>query len=551
MGLRPDVIVIGSGAGGGAAAWALTGHGLSVLLLEAGPRFDPARDYPLDQAGWERKGFPAPPGSRGQVLYGDLGQLDPALSDLASFDAAHPVRIGALRQPSASGYAHVMGVGGSTLHYVGEAHRLHPDSFSLRGRTGLGADWPLSYGEMEPFYTAAENLVGVAASGDGGPRWRSQGWPLPAHPPSPSARLLGRAAASLGWGWSVNPRAALSESRDGRPACNYCGQCSRGCPLGDKGSADVTFLAGAERTGLLDLRPNAMVTRLLRGPNARIVGVEAVVEGRVQRFEAPEVILAGGAVQTPRLLLAFADAEEPQGMANGSGQVGRNFMETLSIMVAGLAPDLTLGQRGLPADAINWDFSAPDLVDGAAGGFRLGNATIEVGLAGPIAVATRLMPGHGRAFKASMRQGFGSALAVTALGAVIPDHRSFVALSPDQRDAHGLPLPVIHSVLTENSLLLLKRMAEAARSLLAAAGVPTPREQRSSWDRFTATHVFGTCRMGEDRQTSVTNAFGRCHDYENLWIADASLFPGSGGGESPALTISALALRQAAHLAAR
>ena len=537
-----DAVVIGAGAGGGAAAWQLCALGLKVLLLEAGPAFDPATDYPLTAPGWERHGFPAPPGSRAMLSYGDLGRLDPATEDLASWSrGGFPWRLppGAPRPPSDVGYAHVQGVGGSTLHFVGEAHRLHPDAFRRHSLTGQGVDWPIGYNDLEPFYALAEEVTGVA--GDGAPdgRPRSAPYPLPPHALGPGARALVAAGARIGQHWQVNPRAALSRPHDDRPACNYCGQCSRGCPLGDKGSTDVTYLRRAAATGRLTLVPGAIVTRLRTGPNGTIVRAEVVAGGRAQTVETPLLFLCAGAVQTPRLLLLSASADLPGGVANSSGQVGRNFMETLMWRSSGLVPGLTGSHRGLPADAICW---APDAGD--PGGFRLNHTTLEAGLNGPIAYANRLLAGHGEALKAALRARFGSALAVGAIGEVVPDARSAVTLDPERRDALGLPVARISSVLTDTALARLRRMAAACRAVLAEAGAELA-EEAGSRDAFTATHVFGTARMGRDPATSVADPLGRSHDHANLWIADASLFPGSGGGESPSLTIMALALRAA------
>lgn len=543
MGLNVDAVVIGAGAGGSAAAWRLTKRGLRVLLLEAGPRFDPVVDYRLDQPGWERRMFPVKTGSQALIEYGELGDLDPAWSHLASFDSARPARLASPKRLPTSGYSHVMGVGGSTLHFTGEAHRLHPESFQLKARTGQGADWPLTYADLEPFYSEAEDIMGVAGPKDPAARWRSAPYPLPPHPLSPGSIRLADAAAQLGWHWSENARAALSHPRGDRPGCNYCGQCSRGCPIGDKGSSDVTFLPAAMETGLLTLIDQAPVVRLYLGANARIEAIDYIKDGQTVTQETPLLFLAGGAVQTPRLLLAQRSAETPMGFANGSGQVGRNFMETLSCRLTGIAAGLRLSHRGIPADAISWQFNAPDAVEGTAGGFRMTGAVVESGLTGPINHGTRLVSGFGTAFKQRLRDTFGSALSVAAIGAVIPDERSAVTLSPDRTDAHGLAVPVINSVLTQNSLALLDRMAEACRTLLSAAGVPQVLEQSTSWDGFSSTHVFGTCRMGTDANASVVGATCQAHDHPNLYITDASVFAGSGGGESPSLTIAALALR--------
>jgi choline dehydrogenase-like flavoprotein len=542
LGSGHDAVVIGSGAGGGAAAWQLCQRGLKVLLLESGPAFDPPTDYPLTDAGWERHGFPAPPGSRAMLSYGDLGTLDPGSEDLASWSrGGFPWRLppGAPRPPSDAGYAHVMGLGGSTLHFVGEAHRLHPDVFRRRSRTGKGMDWPITYDDLEPFYTRAEQVIGVASDGASDGRPRSAPYPLPPHPLGPGALAAAAAGARIGQHWQVNPRAALSLPYDDRPACSYCGQCSRGCPLGDKGSTDVTFLRQAARTGRLTVVTGATVTQLLTGPNGRIVRAEVNVQGRAETVETPLLFLCAGAVQTPRLLLLSASAEQPEGIANSSGQVGRNFIETLAWRSTGLVQGLTGSHRGLPADAICW---APDAAD--PGGFRLNHTTLEAGLNGPIAYGNRLLSGHGAALKEALRSRFGSALAIGAIGELVPDDRSRITIDAQMRDALGLPVARISSVLTEAALDRLRRMARACRAVLAEAGAELA-EETGSRDAFTATHVFGTARMGTDPSVSITDAMGRTHDHSNLWIADASLFPSSGGGESPSLTIMALALRTA------
>lgn len=540
---KPDVVIVGSGAGGAAAAWALVQSGLSVLILEAGPRFTAHEDYPLDNADWEKNLFPQKTNSQGQVDFGDLGQLDPAYSDLRGWSKhrrANRPPVGDRRRPQSAGYSHVQGVGGSTLHFVGEAQRLHPDAFRFASLTGFGADWPLTYAELEPFYAEVETAIGVAGADDIAGRWRSTPHPMPAHPISPGGQALKQSEP----GWTVNPRAVNSVPYDERPSCNYCGHCARGCPLGDKGSADVTFIRKAEETGLLTILDNAPVQKLFAGSNGRITHVEIIKDGTASQIETPVLILAAGAVQTPRLLLLSTSKDAPTGIANGSGQVGRNFMETLWWTSAGLVPGLRNSHMGLPADLVNWTHSKPQAVDGAAGGFKMTHATLDNGLNGPIGFASRMVAGIGAGFKAQMRASFGSALAVYAVGQVVPDERSFIGLSPERKDAFGQPLAQINSVLTENSLQLLRRMAAATRGSLKAAGAEIV-EEDSGWDRFRSTHVFGTARMGEDSATSVVNALGQSHDHENLWICDASVFPTSGGGEAPALSIMALATRSA------
>jgi choline dehydrogenase-like flavoprotein len=549
MTTAPDVVIVGSGAGGAASAWTLTARGLNVLLLEAGPRFEPSRDYRASESDWERHAFPVLKGSRGTILYGDLGELDPRDATLQSHDSVTPrAPLPTQRALNGFGYAHVMGVGGSTLQYVGEAHRLHPQSFQLAHLTGQGADWPISYDDLSTHYDAIEGFIGVAGPEQTTGRPRRGPLPLPAHPLSTSAVQLAQAGARLGLPFEANTRAALSLPFDDRPPCNYCAQCSRGCPIGDKGSADVTYLRHAQATGRLTIVALAPVTRIELSPSGAAAAVHYVKAGVSIRQETPILIVAAGAVQTPRLLLASAQADVPQGVANGSGQVGHNFMETLSWSSTALLEGLENSHMGLPADAVSWAENGPDAVAGAVGGCRYTSAVQEVGFTGPISYAQRLISGHGAGLHGEMRRVFGSAITAAATGAVLPDRRSNVTLSSEHADANGVPLPVISSVLTDNSLALLHHMARRCRALLVEAGADRIAAETSSWDTFSATHVFGTTRMGRDSATSVTDAWGRAHDHDNLYIADASVFPSSGGGESPSLTISALALRQALHI---
>lgn len=545
-----DAVVVGAGAGGAAAAWRLCQHGLRVLLLEAGPRFEPARDYQLNRNDWERHLFPERPGSQGAFSVGELGLLDAADEDLRSWSqASGPVVRGGRRQAMGPGYWHVQGIGGSTLHFVGESHRLHPASFKLRSRHGRGADWPLDYGDLEPYYTLCENLVGVAGPSSQGARWRSAPYPLPAHPLSPPARLLTTAGQRLGMHWQENSRAALSRAYDGRPACNYCANCSRGCPLGDKGSADVTFIRQAAASARLSIKAGCPVLGLHAATDGRIESLEYLEAGQRRRVATPLLVLAAGAVQTPRLLLANHSRKWPKGLANSSGQVGRNFMESLFWNSSGFVPGLSNSHVGLPADAICWDFNAPDGIPGMVGGCRFNSATQEIGFTGPIAYATRAIGGFGRGLKDSLRSSFGSILSVGAMGEFLPNEQTRVDLDPEKKDRFGIPLARLNSRLGAGELTRLRFMATQCRRLLKAAGCEQLVEEFSARDSFAATHVFGTCRMGENAGTSVVSQDGRSHDHANLYLADASVFPSSGGGESPSLTIQALAVRTADFIA--
>ena len=534
-----DAVVVGAGAGGGAAAWRMTERGWRVLLLDAGPAFDPLADYGLDRIDWEKAGFRHKPGSQGEVTFAPMQSLDPAHGDLRSWSLVQGrTNRERTRAVAGPGYHHVRGIGGSTLHYTGEAHRLHPQSMRLRSEFGVGADWPLTYDELEPYYVEVERLVGVAGPADTGARWRSAPYPLPPHPRSLASHRLGVGAAALGLHWEVNPRAALSMAYDGRPPCNYCGGCTHGCPRRDKGSADVTFIAKAVASGRCDVRARHTVLRLgfAAGPGPkRVASIDAAdASGRMQRIPVRRLVLACGAVETPRLLLQSGI---------GGGQVGRHFLESVAwtSIADAVVPLRSFG--GLPADAISWDRNAPDAIAGVVGGYRLSAAIHEAGMIGAVAHAQRAVAGFGLAHKAAMRRSVGSLVAVGAVGESLPNERCYIDLDPKRRDAFGRPLARIHSHVDAMTIRRLQAMAGAARALLAASGAARLVEEFGTYDHFSSTHVFGGCRMGADPRSSVVDAAGRIHGALDLHVCDASVFPSSGGGEAPVLTIQALALR--------
>ena len=546
-----DVVVVGSGAGGGAATLGLCREKPRVLVLEAGPAYDPASDYRLSSNDWEQESFPYKIGSKGQHSFATLQKLEERWNHLRSWNRVDGHSPSDQRRPYA--YHHVRGVGGSTLHFTGEAHRLHPQAMRMRSRYGVAADWPFDYAALEPYYCEAERIIGVAGqTPKEDSRWRSEPYPLPPHELSYASQKLANGSKTLGMNWVSNSLAALSRPYDGRPGCNYCGNCARGCPRRDKGSVDVTFMHKALGSGYCTLRTDCQVTHIEPGPRDRVTGIQYLDgQGRQQEADGACVIVACGAVETPRLLLASIGKHAPDGLANESGEVGRNFMETLSWTCSGLHPERLASYRGLPSDSICWDFNAPDAIPGVVGGCRFSTSVAEADLLGPINYANRVVGGWGRAHKQNMREQCGHVLTVGAIGESLPNPKSFIDLDPDETDATGKPLARIHSYLDERELKRLDFMARTCQEILKAAGVEELVDEYGTYDTFSSTHVFGTCRMGLDAQTSVVDLYCRSHRWKNLFIVDASVFPSSGGGESPSLTIEALALRTAEYIAGR
>ena len=546
--MKHDAIVIGSGAGGGAAAWALAQTGASVLLLEAGPAYQPHEDYQLHESTWEQTDFPAKVPTGGRQTFAPLQPLEPKWDHLRSW--SHPRgRFVTGDRRLRGGYRHVVGLGGTTLHFTGEAHRLNPAAMRMKTRFGVAADWPLDYAELDNYYNTTERLLGVAGPPRVSQRPRNQPLPLPPHPASYASSKLGLGFKELGMSWEPNTLAALSRPYDGRPGCNYCGNCTRGCPRFDKGSVDVTFLPKAVATGRCTIRTECTVVRVEPGENDSIDSVlYRDREGREHEVKARAVVLSCGAVETPRLLLVSNSVRAREGIGNESGQLGKHFMETLTWVSSGLHPEPLGSQRGLPSDHICWDFNAPDAIPGVPGGCRFAPGMAESDLVGPINYARRVVPGWGHEHKQQMRTSFGRVLTVTAIGESLPNPGTYIDLDPEKTDANGLPRARINSRLDETEIRRLDFMAKTAREALNAAGVGSPFEEHGTYDTFNSTHVFGGCRSGLDPETSVVNSYGRSHRWRNLFVADASVFASSGGGESPSLTIEALAIRTGEHI---
>lgn len=543
-----DVIIVGSGPGGAAAAWQLTKHKLNVLLLEAGPLYDPSKDYSANQVNWQRQGFIEKAPVLSHYSFGELQPLLPKWQDLRSWNK-HTGLMNTSDIRMGYKYHHARGVGGSSLKFTAEAHRLNPSAMSLKKDYGVAADWPITSQQLQPYYEKAEWLLGV--SGPQHDRLTAiQANRLPAHKISYASQQLGMGSTKLGWSWQANSVAIPSQHHLGRPPCNYCGQCTHGCVRQDKGSADIALVKPAVDSGFCTLITHAQVTRINTDKDDKVSSLDYVdQQGVSNNVNTKVLIVAAGAVMTPRLLLLSKSQQSPNGLANESGQVGKNFMETLSWTSSALHPKRLDSHRGIPSDAICWDFSRPKLTDKIIGGFRLSPSALEANFAGPMAYALRVVPGWGHQHQQQMQATLGRVLSVSAIGESLPNPKSYIDLDPHKKDKLNMPIARINSYLPDMEIERLSYMANKCRELLRASGANDIFEEYGSYDTFNSTHVFGTCRMGSDSSDSVVNQFGQSHRWHNLFISDASTFPSSGSGESPSLTIVALALRSADRIA--
>ncbi|MFB6069016.1 MAG: GMC family oxidoreductase [Halobacterium sp.] len=521
---RVDVCVVGAGPAGSLVADELAAAGHSVVVLDAGPRFDDD----TEQRRMERDIRPAHgPNS----VWGMGGERD---AYTCAGERHYPLN-----------RARVKGVGGSTLHWQGMVMRLHEQDFNLESTTGVGADWPLDYADLQPYYADAEDALGVAGASDNpfAPP-RDEPHPLPAFPPSYSDSLFADACEDVGVTMHSVPNARLSEPRDDRSACVGYGTCQPVCPSGAKYDATVHAEAAEDRgVRVVDRAP---VQRLEHGDDGDRVtaAVYATPDGEQHRQAAREFVLAAGGVETPRLLLLSASDQYPDGLANSSGLVGKFFMDHL---FAGMGGTLDQPTR---QNHVGFNTSEShqfyDREDDSRGAIKLeflnyaGPSPVEMALSGD---------DWGDAMLERIREHYGTHVAMGALVEQRPREENQVRLDPSRTDDHGNPVPELAWSLSDYERRTIERANEIQREILDALGADV------EWtvgpeNTGPAFHHMGTTRMGEDPAESVVNAQLRTHDLENLTVASSSVFP-TGGAMNPTLTIAALALKAADHVADR
>jgi choline dehydrogenase-like flavoprotein len=503
---RADVVVVGAGACGSLVARELAGNGFSVVVLEAGKRFDPARDLANTEANAAKIMWTEP-----RVFSGRDGVVP---------------KMG-------------VGVGGGTLPWLGVMPRFQRSDFRTRSTEGVGADWPVGYDDLREHYAKVEREFGVA--GDQGPfAPEPYRLPMPAHRMNWHAQLLARGARKLGAHPFAPPIAINSTAYDGRPACIYCGWCASGCPTGAKATASETYLAKAERLGARVVS-EAFVSRVNYDPGlGRVTGVHYLdAEGRGHELPARLVVLSAHAVETPRLLLLSASGTFPDGLANSSGLVGKGLMSHPTWQVFGTFDEPVNAYKGMQmGHLLVQDYLAPDPKRGCARGFVLISYMMT-----PVTYANLSGSFHGPELKDFLYD-YAHTAAWWAHAEGLPSDANAVTLDPEVKDARGLPVARVSYEWTPNDRALVAAARDKAVEMMHASGA-----RRVRVGLQYGAHAMGTCRMGDDPRTSVVNPFGQAHDVPNLFICDTSVFVTS-AGVNPTLTAMALASRSADHIAA-
>jgi len=534
-----DFVIVGSGAAGGVMARELAVAGFSVVVLEQGPYLR-SGDFRHDEWAYMVE----------HELDWGVKQGHPQTFRKTEAETAQRVD-----DPVLS-YAH--NVGGSSVHFAANYWRLREVDFIERSLLGpiagtTFADWPITYSELEPYYTRVDWEVGVSgAEGPTDPP-RSRPYPCPPMPVKSPGVLLERAGKKLGYQPYPAPVAILSKPHNGRPACGHCGFCwGFGCEMSAKSSSLVSMIPQAEATGRCEIRPLSTVGQIETNPAGRVTGVTYWDAGGVEhRQQAKAVVVCANGAETPRLLLLSESSRFPDGLANSSGMVGRNLMFNGWSWSVGLFEHPVNAYKSIPTTRVIHDFYSLDPALGHYGGGGIDARSPSDGM--PLASANWAGPPDGpqwgMAYKQSLKEVFTHGAAFVGHTTSLPVLTNSVSLDPELRDRWGRP--ALRTTYSEHphDLATMAFFKKRADELLVAAGASKTWGAIAGSGTPVSQHLLGTCRMGNDPAASVVDRFHRSHDVPNLFICDGSSLVTSGRGQ-PTMTIQALAFRAAEHIAA-
>jgi len=526
-----DFVIIGSGAAGGIMAKELSTNGFRVVVLEQGPYLTEA-DFGHNEI---------------KILQQDFLTNHPKLQPTTFRKTANDPA----KQQRAVVYGRL--VGGTSVHFTANFWRLHEIDFIECSKIGPIAgstlvDWPITYADLEPYYTKVEWEVGVSGLAGASPfdPPRSKPYPMPPLPTKGSGVLFEQAARKLGWNAFPAPMAILSQPRAGRSACINCGFClGFGCEVGAKSSSLAAMIPVAEKTGRCEIRPNSYVHGIEMDANGRATGAVYFDENKnVHLQKAKAVILCANGAETPRLLLLSANKQFPNGLANSSGYVGKNLMLNGGGISFGVFEHPVNDYKGFAVSRILHDFYENDpqkLGFYGGGGIDARYDMTPIGYA--MGALPPGSPRWGKGFKDALAHNFTRTFEVFSHTTSLPVESNSFSLDTDVKDAWGLPALCMTYKDHPDDLKFTRWLNDKGLQLLDAAGAQKKWSFPIEEQQF-AVHLLGTCRMGNDPRTSVINKDHRTHDVKNLFLCDGSSLVTSGRGQ-PTMTIEALAFRAA------
>lgn len=552
-----DVVVVGSGAGGGTAAHVLTAKGIQVALLEAGPMLDPTKEFKEHKmpADYAHRGA-----EDGGAYYFGKGKPFGFMSTTSGGWEleGEPYTVG---EGSQFSWFRSRIVGGRTNHYGRMSFRFSEMDFKAYSKDGLGFDWPISYADIAPYYDRAEKFIGVTGSREGIP---SAPDGIFQTPPAPKVHelLIKKSCEKLGIPCIPNRRAVIHENLNGRAACHYCGQCGRGCLTASAYSSSQVQVFPAMKTGKLKLFTDAMVREVTTDGSGKANGVIYIDKKTrtEKRIRARVVILAASACESARILLNSKTKDFPNGVANSSGLVGRYLMDTVGFGLSGYVPALegmphydTDGNGGAHLYMPWWLWDKHDKLDFPRGyHIEIGGGYGMPGVGSYHGAARRY--GYGADMKKKIRDSYGCSIGFAGRGEMIPNIHSYCEIDPNVVDRWGIPVLRFHFKWTDYEWKQARHMEKTFAQIIEGMGgrvtglSAAQRESQGISVPGTIIHEVGATRMSADGKTGVLNGYTQAHDVKNLFVMDGGSFV-SNPDKNPTLTINALAWRGCDYLA--
>jgi choline dehydrogenase-like flavoprotein len=554
-----DVCIIGSGAGGGTAAKVLTEGGLNVVMLEAGPRLDPDRDF-------KEHVWPYQLAHRGVGIGGrQRGIGDEFMAPNGFWEI--PGEPYTTAPGSSFRWFRSRIEGGRTNHWGRIALRFGPADFRPHSTDGMGDDWPITYDDLAPYYDKVESFIGVFGTKENVPN-APDGVFLPPPRPRCTETIIKKACDQLKITCIPSRLAILTKSLNGRDACHYCAQCGRGCKSASNFSSSQVMIPPATATGRFTMIANAMAREIVLGDTGKAEAVSYIdkTTKSEQRVYARAVVLAASACESARLLLNSLSSSFPGGLANSSGAVGRNLTDSVGSDMAGHFPQLEKmpahnhdGVGGMHLYMPWWRFGQQN---GFLRGYHIefGGGRNMPGV-GEFDYVCEKSEGYGTSLKQQCRTAYGTFIGFSGRGEMIPNANTFCDIDPDVKDKWGIPVLRFHWQWGDNELKMAADMQATFRTIIEAAGGTVAEGARHHHEAETATektassiseggaiiHELGTVRMGSDAKTSALNSHCQAHDVKNVFVADAAPFV-SNPDKNPTLTIMALSWRTSEYL---